>query len=205
MLPRNASISARSISASRRSAPEAPSTSPAADPASAEAVLTPTILLDTSLVPPAACWMLRAISRVAAPCCFDRGRDRGGHVVDLADGAADAADRGDRRRRYRLHAGDLRTNFVGGLRGLAGEALDFGGDHRKAAAGFTGAGGLDGGIERKQIGLRGDGLNQIDHDADAARIVGQTLHGGVGGAGLVDRLARDLRRSDDLAADLGDR
>ena len=26
------------------------------------------MLLDTSLVPPAACWMLRAISRVAAPC-----------------------------------------------------------------------------------------------------------------------------------------
>ncbi|MGY2932345.1 hypothetical protein ACVWZ6_001947 [Bradyrhizobium sp. GM6.1] len=26
------------------------------------------MLLETSLVPPAACWMLRAISRVAAPC-----------------------------------------------------------------------------------------------------------------------------------------
>jgi len=32
-----------------------------------EASLTPTILLETSLVPSAACWMLRAISRVAAP------------------------------------------------------------------------------------------------------------------------------------------
>ena len=63
------SISERSTSASRRSALEALRTSLAAVPASAEAVETPTILLETSLVPPAACWMLRAISRVAAPCC----------------------------------------------------------------------------------------------------------------------------------------
>jgi hypothetical protein len=46
---------------------EALSTSPAAVPASAEAVETPTMLLETSDVPPAACWMLRALSRVAAP------------------------------------------------------------------------------------------------------------------------------------------
>jgi hypothetical protein len=55
MLERKASISERSMSASRRNAPEALSTSPAADPASAEAVLTPTMLLETSLDPPAAC------------------------------------------------------------------------------------------------------------------------------------------------------
>src|SRR2546423_12586712 len=55
MLVRKASISARRTSASRRSALEAPSTSPAADPASAEAVETPTMLLETSAVPPAAC------------------------------------------------------------------------------------------------------------------------------------------------------
>src|SRR3984957_11948522 len=55
ILERNASISERSTSASRRSALEALSTSPAADPASLEAVLTPIMLLETSLVPPAAC------------------------------------------------------------------------------------------------------------------------------------------------------
>src|SRR5947209_5771916 len=55
MLERKASISERSTSASRRSAPEALSTSLAADPASVEAVETPTMLLETSLVPPAAC------------------------------------------------------------------------------------------------------------------------------------------------------
>ena len=36
-------------------------------------------------------------------------------------------------------------------------------------------------------------------------IFGQTLHGGVGRAGFVDRLAGDLRRGDHLAADFGDR
>src|ERR1700734_4130440 len=55
MFDRKASISARRTSASRRSAPDAVSTSPAADPAWDEAALTPMILLETSLVPPAAC------------------------------------------------------------------------------------------------------------------------------------------------------
>jgi hypothetical protein len=55
ILERKASISERRTSVSRRSAPVAFSTSPAADPASAEAVETPMILLETSEVPPAAC------------------------------------------------------------------------------------------------------------------------------------------------------
>src|SRR4030081_2358839 len=55
MLERKASISERRTSASRRSAPDAFSTSLAAARASVEAVLTPTMLLETSEVPPAAC------------------------------------------------------------------------------------------------------------------------------------------------------
>jgi len=61
-------MSDRSPSASRRSAADAVRTSLAAAPASVEAVETPVMLLDTWLVPPAACWMLRAIWRVAVPC-----------------------------------------------------------------------------------------------------------------------------------------
>jgi hypothetical protein len=83
--------------------------------------------------------------------------------------------------------------------------FDLGGDHRKAPAGFAGARGFDGGVERKQVGLRSDDLNQIDHDIDAAGVFGKPLHGGVGFAGFVDRLAGDLRRRDHLAADFGDR
>ena len=205
MLDRNASISARNTSASRRSALDAVNTSLAAAPASAEAVLTPTILLETS--DGAAGGVLNVAGDLARrrALLFDRGGDRGGDLVDLADGLADVADRADRRRRHLLHAGDLRANFVGGFRGLVGEALDLGGDHRKAPAGFAGARGFDGGVERKQVGLRSDDLNQIDHDIDAAGVFGKPLHGGVGFAGFVDGLAGDLRRRDHLAADFGDR
>jgi hypothetical protein len=47
--------------------------------------------------------------------------------------------------------------------------------------------------------LRGDGLDQVDHDADARRVVGEA-YGGVGGAGFRDR--ERSRRAHDLAASL---
>ena len=136
--------------------------------------------------------MLRAISRVAAPCCSTAAAIAVVTSLISPMVLADVADGADRRRRHLLHAGDLRADFVGRLRGLVGEALHLGGDHGKAAAGFAGARGLDGGVEREQVGLRGDGLDQVDHDADAAGVFGKPLHGGVGGAGLIDRLAGDL-------------
>src|SRR5205823_10546934 len=174
---RNASISSRSTSASRRSAPEAVSTSPAAVPACDEALETPTMLVETSLVPPAACWMLRAISRVAAPCSSTAAAIA---VVTSLISLIVLPDRGDRRRRHRLHADDLLADLVGGLRGLVGEALHLGGDHGEAAAGVTGACRLDGGVQRQQVGLRGDGLDQVDHHADAGGVVRKPLHGGIG-------------------------
>ena len=68
-----------------------------------------------------------------------------------------------------LHAGDLRADLFGRLRGLSGQRLHLAGHHGKAAAGFAGARRLDGGIERQQIGLLGDVGDQADHVADAAR------------------------------------
>ena len=67
----------------------------------------------------------------------------------------------------RLDAGDLLADLAGGLRGLLGQRLHLGGDDRKAAAGFAGARRLDGGVERQQIGLAGDGVDQFDDVADA--------------------------------------
>ena len=58
-------------------------------------------------------------------------------------------------------------DLLGRPGGLAGERLHLRRDHRKAAAGFAGAGGLDGGVEREQVGLAGDRLDQPDHLADA--------------------------------------
>ena len=68
------------------------------------------------------------------------------------------------------------------LRGLAGQRFDLGGDHREAAAGFAGARGLDGGVEREQIGLAGDRLDQADHLADAGGGAAEFGHGVRGAA-----------------------
>ena len=46
------------------------------------------------------------------------------------------------------------------LCGLLGEALDLGGHHGKALAGLARARRLDGGVERQQIGLRGNVVDQ---------------------------------------------
>ena len=75
----------------------------------------------------------------------------------------------------------------------AGERFDLGGDDREAAAGFAGARGLDRGVEREQVGLPGDRLDQADHLADA----------GGGGAELGHGLGGALRFGDGAAGDLG--
>ena len=98
---------------------------------------------------------------------FHGGRDRGGNLGKLADGARDFLDGADRLLGRRLDTGDLLADLAGGLGGLFGQRLHFGGDDRKATAGFTGAGRLDGGIEREQIGLARDGVDEFDHVADA--------------------------------------
>src|SRR4051794_39479639 len=72
-----------------------------------------------------------------------------------------------------LDAGDLLPDLAGSLRGLFGECLDLGGDDSKAATGFAGARGLDGRVERQEIGLTRDGVDQLDHVADPRRRSGQ--------------------------------
>ena len=69
----------------------------------------------------------------------------------------------------RLDAGDLLADLAGRLGGLLGQRLHFGRHDREAAAGLAGARRLDGGVERQQVGLAGDGVDQFDDVADAAR------------------------------------
>ena len=97
---------------------------------------------------------------------FDGGGDGGGDAADLADGVADAADRRHAIAGGGLDRGDLAGDFLGGLRGLAGQLLDLGCDDGKAAAGLAGARGLDGRVQRQQIGLAGDRADQAKHVAD---------------------------------------
>jgi hypothetical protein len=66
-------------------------------------------------------------------------------VVDLAGGA-----------------GDLVLDLLGGRGGTLGKFADFLGNDRKTLAGFAGAGRLDAGIQRQQIGLEGDLVDDAD-------------------------------------------
>jgi hypothetical protein len=49
-----------------------------------------------------------------------------------------------------------RGDVLGGLGRLLGQLLDLVGDHGEALARLTGPGGLDGGVQRQQVGLLGD-------------------------------------------------
>ncbi|MNJ21788.1 hypothetical protein D3C77_161510 [compost metagenome] len=72
-----------------------------------------------------------------------------------------------------------------GLLGAAGEGAYLVCHHGKAASLLAGPGGLDGGVERQQVGLLGDGVDDVDHLVDAVGIVGQPLDGAGGVAYLV--------------------
>ena len=82
--------------------------------------------------------------------------DLGGDQAHPGDRLADRRDGADRPIRGPLDRPDLPGDAVGGERGLAGQRLDLGGDHGEAAARRAGAGGLDRGVERQQVGLLGD-------------------------------------------------
>ena len=100
--------------------------------------------------------MLRAISRVASPCWSIAAEID--VVISLICAMVSVMPPIEVTRFTggSLHRGDLRRDFLGRLRRLVGERLHLGSDHREAAAGFTGARRLDGGVQRQQVGLRGD-------------------------------------------------
>ena len=70
---------------------------------------------------------------------------------------------------------DFLRDFFGRLLRLLRELLDFGGDDRKAAAGFAGAGSFDGGVERQQIGLPRHRGDQVQDMTDFGRRILQPL------------------------------
>src|SRR3546814_8234537 len=68
---------------------------------------------------------------------------------------------------------DLLSDVLGGARGLGGKRLDLAGDDRKALAGVARTRRLDGSVERQQVGLLGDGVDELDHRADLLDGVGK--------------------------------
>ena len=94
---------------------------------------------------------------------------------------------------------------LGCLRGLLCQRLHLRSDHREAAAGIAGARGLDGRVQRQQVGLRGNALDQRYDVADLLRAVGERAGGVAGAPRIVDRAGSDFGRLGDLAADFRDR
>ena len=68
-----------------------------------------------------------------------------------------------------LHGEDLPDDRFRGFGGLYRQRFDLGGNHGKSAARVAGARRFDRGIEREQIGLLGDGLDELDDVADLLR------------------------------------
>ena len=100
---------------------------------------------------------------------------------------------------------DLPGAFLGCLRGLTGEPLDLGCDDGKPAARLAGTRGLNGRVQRQQVGLAGNRSDQAKHIADLFGRRGQATHHFGGLSGLDHGVVGDLAGMGDLTADLGHR
>lgn len=89
--------------------------------------------------------------------------DTGDLRGDFRQRAACGADQRRSARHLLAAARDQGGDLFGRLCRFLGQGAHFGGDHGKAASFVTGARGLDPGIQRQQIGLKGDILDHIDH------------------------------------------
>ncbi len=127
---------------------------------------TPAMFFEISPAPRAASVTLRDISFVVAFCSSTAVAIVVGDVVDLHDHRTDDADGIDGALGVSLNGFDLAADVLGGLGGLLGKFFNFVGDHREALACFACPRGLDGGIERQEIGLLRDGSDDFDDLAD---------------------------------------
>ncbi len=104
-----------------------------------------------------------------------------------------------------LDGADLGADLLGRLGGLAGQRFHLARHHGKALAGFTGPRRLDGRVQRQQIGLAGDIVDEVDDIADLLRGGGQFGNRGRGEGRLFDGAGGDLGRAMRLALDFRDR
>ena len=83
-----------------------------------------------------------------------------------------------------MHTADHLLDLGRGLLGTVGQCSYLVGHHGKTAPLFTGARGLDGGVERQQVGLFGNRADDIQHLGDAVDLGSQRFNV-VGGFGQV--------------------
>src|ERR1035437_24650 len=101
--------------------------------------------------------------------------DGRGDLGQSFDGAADFLDGVDRLLSRGLDAADLLADLAGRLRGLLGQRLHFRRHDRETAAGLAGTRRLDRGVQRQQVGLSRDGIDQFNDIADAASRIGDVV------------------------------
>jgi hypothetical protein len=76
-----------------------------------------------------------------------------------------------------VHRGvDQRLDLLGGDRAALRQAANLAGDDGEAAALFPRASGLDGRIERQDVGLEGDAVDDADDLDDSSRRGGDRVH-----------------------------
>ncbi|MNV80600.1 hypothetical protein D3C71_1742140 [compost metagenome] len=92
--------------------------------------------------------------------------DAGDLFENIPQRTAGAADKFDTAGHLMAGGVDQRLDFLGGLGGALRQLTDFLGDDRKSLAGLACAGGLDAGIERQEIGLEGDVVDDTDNVGD---------------------------------------
>ena len=166
--------------------------------------LAPVTLTETSLVPAAACWTLRAISRVAESCSSTAAAmvvamPLISRMVSLMPPIAVT----------QSPVADWIAVTCPAISSVAfavwlASSLTSDATTAKPAAGLAGARGLDGRVQRQQIGLAGDRADQAQHVADLLGGRGQAAHHLGGLSGLDHGALGDLAGMGDLPADLGD-
>ena len=88
---------------------------------------------------------------------------------------------------------DVRCDLLGRLGGLHRKVLHLGGNHGEPLAGIDGTCCLDGCVQRQQVGLPRDRVDQADDVADPPRGFHQTLHRDVGPPRLDHGVRGDTR------------
>jgi hypothetical protein len=101
------------------------------------------------------------------------GSCRGHQLADLAGLAGALLGSHDRGVRLVPHPGDDHRNRLGGVHRALGELADLGGDDGEPLARLAGPGGLDGGVQREQVRLRGDVVDQLQDVADLLRALAE--------------------------------
>ena len=139
---------------------------------------------------------------------FDSGRNRGScKHVDLCHGLGDLGNCHNGIASSPLWISVIwRGDFFRRLGRLGCQFLHLGSNNRKSLAGFTGARGLDGRVQREQVGLLGNCLDEGDNFTDFGCRFRKPFNLLVGDTRVpVVALIHDLRCLGDLAGNLANR